>query len=361
MKKVIFCTNLPSPYRVDFFNELGMYCDLIVLYERHSSSERNAAWRGTEAENFEEVYLDLKLIGVDCSKGSALKDYIKGHQSDVLIFTNYVSPATMKAILWCRLHGRKYYVEYDGGFNKKDSFIKALLKKLLLKGAIGHLTTADEHIKYLLSLDIPQEKIHKYPFTSVKAQDIANAQEALQEGKEYYRNKLVIPEDKVVLAVGQFIPRKGFDILMSAAQNLDKSIGIYIIGGTPTNEYISLKERLKLDNVHFIGFKTKAELAEYYLAGDVLAHPTREDIWGLVVNEAMGFGLPVVSSDRCIAALEMIEQGVNGYIYKNEDVKGLTEALVHSLNISSSSECFSRTEEYTIESMVNVHRNILSL
>lgn len=83
MKKVIFCTNLPSPYRVDFFNEFGKYCDLTVLYERHSSSERNAAWKGTGAENFKEVYLDLQLVGVDRSKGPALKNYIKEHLSDV--------------------------------------------------------------------------------------------------------------------------------------------------------------------------------------------------------------------------------------------------------------------------------------
>ena len=45
MKDVVFCTNIPSPYRVDFFNEFGRYCNLTVVYERHYSTERNIAWK----------------------------------------------------------------------------------------------------------------------------------------------------------------------------------------------------------------------------------------------------------------------------------------------------------------------------
>ena len=50
----------------------------------------------------------------------------------------------------------------------------------------------------------------------------------------------------------------------------------------------------------------------YYQAADMLVFPTREDIWGLVINEAMANGLPTVSTDKCVAALEMIKQGENG-------------------------------------------------
>ena len=97
--KVLFCTNLPSPYRVDFFNELGKHCNLTVCYERKSSSERDEKWVGTKAQTYTEIYLDLIPVGADKSRGSALRKYIASHSFDQLILTNYASPASMEAIL----------------------------------------------------------------------------------------------------------------------------------------------------------------------------------------------------------------------------------------------------------------------
>ena len=147
MKKVLFATNVPSPYRVDFFNELGKYCELTVCFERKTASDRDVKWKGKSPENFQAVQLDLKPYKEDRSRGSALKNYIKVHELDVIIFTNYVSPATMSAISWCKHHKRPFYIEYDGGFYKKDKFPLNILKKYLLCGAAGHLTTFDVHIK----------------------------------------------------------------------------------------------------------------------------------------------------------------------------------------------------------------------
>ena len=147
--KVIFATNIPSPYRVDFFNELGKYCELTVLYERKKSTERDDKWVAEQAKSFNEIYLNLEPVGADRSKGNALKDYIKKAKFDILILTNYVSPATMCAIIYCKTHKIPYYIEYDGGFDKKDGWIKRQLKKYLLCSAKGHLTTSDIHINYL--------------------------------------------------------------------------------------------------------------------------------------------------------------------------------------------------------------------
>lgn len=334
MKKVIFSTNLPSPYRVDFFNELGKYCDLTVVYERQSSSERNAAWIGCEAYNFKEVYLDLELVGVDQSKGSALRKYIKDNNSDILVFTNYVSPAVMEAIIWCRFHGREYYMEYDGGFNKKDSAHKRILKQFLLKGAKGHLTTADEHIRYLISLGIKENTIHKYPFTSISEEDILAANR-LTADKQFYKDKLGIKEEKVILSVGRFSYNKGygkgFDILMRVAPSLPTNVGIYIVGDEPTKEFLKWKNDGNLQHVHFIGFKDKNSLAEYYAAADIFTILTRGDVWGLVVNEAMAYGLPVVASNRCIAALEMVKDGENGYIVDINNLNKLSTIYTNLL------------------------------
>lgn len=361
MKKVIFSTNLPSPYRVDFFNELGKYCDLTVLYERKRSSERDKKWVGERAENFKEIYLNLEPVGTDRSKGNALRDYIKTGEFDILIFTNYVSPATIEAILYCRIRRIPYFIEYDGGFNKRDSLPKLLLKKILLKGAKGHFTTADEHIKYLRSLGIKENIIYKYPFTSIKKVDVV-AHGISCEEKRSLRTELGITEEKVILSVGQFIPRKGFDVLINAMPYLDKSIGLYIVGGEPTEEYKEAIASLKLNNVHFVGFKTKTELIEYYRVADVFAFPTREDIWGLVINEAMAQGLPVVSTDRCIAALEMVENEKNGYIVETENgqklAQGIRRVLCNGNYARLQLNAIAKANTYTIEKMAERHMEI---
>lgn len=65
----------------------------------------------------------------------------------------------------------------------------------------------------------------------------------------------------------------------------------------------------------------------YYKAADVLAMPTREDICGLVINEALSYGLPVVSTNKCIAALELVSNGKNGYIIPAENDNAIAEVI----------------------------------
>lgn len=365
MKKVLFSTNVPSPYRIDFFNEFGKYCDLTVCFERETASDRDGKWKGKAPENFKAVQLKLKPYKEDRSRGNALAKYIKDNEFDVVILTNYVSPATMSAISWCKRHKKTFYIEYDGGFYKKDRFPISLLKKYLLCSASGHFTTCEEHKKYLLSIGIPEDKIFMYPFTSVRADDIASADNLVKTDRKTIREKLEIHEDKVVLSVGRFIPCKGFDILMKAAAELDKSIGVYIVGGEPTKDYLAMKNELALDNVHFIGFKTKSELAEYYAAADLFVLPTRGDVWGLVINEAMAYGLPVVTTDRCIAGLELVHNGGNGFIVPPDDSQAVADKInliLHDKQLCEDMRRASRRriEEYTIEKMAQRHIEILS-
>lgn len=168
----------------------------------------------------------------------------------------------------------------------------------------------------------------------------------------------------MVLSVGQFIYRKGFDVLIKAAGKIEKNVGIYIVGGEATEEYTMLKEELGLENVHFVGFKRKEELADYYKAADLFVLPTREDIWGLVINEAMAYGLPVISTDRCVAALELIKDGGNGFVVEAGSVERLAERMNEVLkNDDACRKMGVRSSEqiksYTIEKMVDKHLKIL--
>ena len=170
---------------------------------------------------------------------------------------------------------------------------------------------------------------------------------------------------KIAITVGQFIPRKGFDVLLKAWKDCPKDTALYIIGAKPTREYLKIKEELALNNVFFVGFKAKKELKKYYMAADLFVLPTREDIWGLVINEAMANGLPVITTERCVAGLELVENDVNGYIVPVEDYKVLAEKISYILENDVIRErmaqnSLNKIRNWTIENMAKRHWKILN-
>ncbi len=152
--------------------------------------------------------------------------------------------------------------------------------------------------------------------------------------------------------------------MIKAYKNLDKEVGIYIIGGKPSQEYLELKKKYKMDNLHFIDFMSKSEILKWYKAVDLFVLPTREDIWGLVINEALSQGLPVITTDKCIAGLELINSNENGFIVKCENKNELLEATkcfftkreqeIDLMKMQS----LEKIKEYTIENMVKQQINV---
>ena len=179
------------------------------------------------------------------------------------------------------------------------------------------------------------------------------------------REKLGLHGAHVTLGVGQFIPRKGFDLLLRAWASCPAEEALCIVGQEPPQEYLDLKAELHLDNVQFVGFRKKDALQDYYRAADLFVLPTREDIWGLVVNEAMANALPVITTDRCVAGLELVQNGVNGYIVPVEDVPALAEKINavladDALRAAMAQAGLAAIAPYTIENMAAAHCEILT-
>lgn len=359
--KILFVTNFPSQYRVKFFNELGKVCDLTVAYERERALHRDEKWQGGKNESFAEIFLKLRPKGTSQSYGSAIAKLIKNQEYDSIIFGGYSSPAVMRAIAYCRRHKIRYYIEFDGCFNKKDAPVKRMLKKYLLKKAVGCFVTCKETRQYLHGMGIPDEKIFGYPFTSVCQRDILSVPSASAEKREI-RRQLGLPDGILLISVGQFIHRKGFDVLLRALPRVERDVSVMIVGGEPTEEYLSLCEQEKLTNVKFMPFLAQEELFRFYRCADVFVLPTREDVWGLVINEAMACGMPVISTDRCIAAEELIAPGRSGMIVPAENEEALAGAINTVLNCDLAEmgkESLTVMREYTIEKMAQRHIEVL--
>lgn len=361
--KILFVTNYPSPYRVDFFNEIGKKCDLTVAFEEtpEAQKDRDSSWFNCNYSNFDAVFLKQIKIGKQfiCLD---VKKYVCDKAFDLVIITNYSTLTEMYAIYCMKRRNIEFAMEIDGGMAKTGKGIIEKLKSKLISSAKWWFSTSDLSDQYLITYGADKKNIFRYPFTSLKECDIL-LNLISEEEKKKIKTELNIVEEKVIVTVGQFIPRKGFDVLMKALENLPKDYGVYIIGGKPTEEYIDLKKVLNLSNVHFEGFKTKEQLKRYYNVADLFVLPTREDIWGLVINEAMAFGLPIITTDKCVAGVELLEDGENGYIVPVEDTKilsGKIQTIMANDNLrkTMARNNLIKVKKYTIEEMANVHYEI---
>lgn len=361
MKQLLFLTNIPAPYKTALFNELGKYTNLTVLYERKSASNRNVQWNTLSRQNYTEIFLNGISVTAETAFCIKIGNYLT-KTYDFIIVGGYSTPTGMLAIL--KLYCKKipFLISADGGFIKNDTPFKKAVKTFFISKASAWFSSGDTTTGYLMHYGAKKKHIYNYPFTSVMEKDITAKADPVRQNE--LRKKLGINEPQMVLSVGSYIYRKGYDVLIKAMKQLPKDIGVYIVGGKPTEEYQTLKNTYQLKNLHFIDFKKKDELAEYYQAADLFVLPTREDIWGLVINEAMAFGLPVITTNRCIAGLELIENKKNGFIIENEHADELAEKIMEILTCPElckemSQNNIQQIQNYTIEKMAARYLEVL--
>lgn len=135
--KVLYLTNLSSPYRVDFFNLLSKYCDLTVLFERKIAGNRNDEWYNNTFD-FNGIFLKSRNIGNEASISFEVIKYLK-QKYDLIILGGYSTPTAMIASMYMKVHKISYVLNADGGFINYDEgkvikFIKTFLFHLLNTG-----------------------------------------------------------------------------------------------------------------------------------------------------------------------------------------------------------------------------------
>ena len=337
------------------------------MYERKTASDRDPRWKIDTKKTYKEVFLKGINSGTDSAFCPGIIKYLKRDAYDVIVLGVYSTPTAMLAIEYLRVMKIPFVMNTDGGFiSKGESPLKYKVKRHFMGAASYWLSPSEQATDYIVYYGADRNRTYIYPFTSLTKHDIENANILSSKEKKDAKQKLAVKERYMILSVGRFSYEngygKGYDTLMKVARELDESIGVYIVGDEPTQEFIDWKDQENLKHVHFVGFMDKAHLADYYAAADVFVLLTKRDVWGLVINEAMTFGLPIITTKQCGAGLALVDDD-NGYLIDVDDVQLAVTYIKDLCDNDIRREIMGRQsrnkiESYSIDNMVYEHLRI---
>ena len=254
------------------------------------------------------------------------------NKPDVVILMSWMSPTWWLAVLACLrtktpfLYLTDQNVQRDLSGPKWKRWVKTLvLGKFLFRLTTGFLCAGSANRLLYECYGVPEHKLVPFAF-SWGFENLIQIGDKLRDKKSMIRKQLGIPEfSYAILYCGRLSPEKSPLYLIKAYEKLDLPNKVLIIVGD--GELMeSLKDYVashKINSVYFFGFQNRRQIAKYYAASDVLVLPSAQETWGIVVNEAMCFGLPVVVSDQVGASRDLVEIGINGFTFPSGDVDQL--------------------------------------
>ena len=212
--------------------------------------------------------------------------------------------------------------------------VKKLLKKIMLRPLFattaGFLSIGRYNTEFYRNWGVPTDKIYLTPY-AVDNDFWVGQSASLGPRKSQLKCELGFdPNMPVVLFAGKLIAvKRPFDLLQAFNQVSKRvAAGLVFLGdGKLRQELETYARQRRLPNVRFVGFKNQTEIAPFFALADVFVLPSGCEPWGLVINEAMCFGLPVIASDKVGAAGDLVQPGVNGYVYPAGNVDALSEHL----------------------------------
>jgi glycosyltransferase involved in cell wall biosynthesis len=220
--------------------------------------------------------------------------------------------------------------------------LKGVVKRSVLGKLFRHvsafLAIGQANAAFYRGYGVPETKIFLTPY-SVDNDFFSLSPKQPPVDKRELRRVLGLPVNQpCVLFVGKLVEHKAPLDLMNAFAALSgcRSASLAYVGDGPLRRELGQHATdLQLDNVHFLGFRNQSELPNCYGAADVLVLPSHFEEWGLVINEAMCCGLPVVASRSVGAARDLVREGENGFTFCARDVRGLSEGLGELLSDES--------------------------
>jgi 1,2-diacylglycerol 3-alpha-glucosyltransferase len=233
--------------------------------------------------------------------------------------------------------------EWDG----RRTFVKEWVKRRVVKCFSAALVGGNPHSEYLQQLGFPRERI-RLGYDAVDNQYFAENAERIREDAESVRKLHEFPMN-FFLASARFIEKKNLVRLLKAyaayrgkcqaaqdVRNPSETWHLVLLGDGELRQSLEpLRAELGLENfVHMPGFKQYTELPAYYGTAKAFVHASTTEQWGLVVNEAMASSLPVLVSNRCGCARNLVADGVNGFSFNPEKIDDIADCMLKIASLS---------------------------
>lgn len=345
--KILIITNIPSPYRVDFFNYLQTQYshsgyEFSILYA--SRAESNRRWIIDNSKLVNSFFLQSKTICIPQKMDNKyihipikVKEKLSELKPDIIVCMEY-NPTSIQAMHWCRKNKIPFISWTDGTPNseKNINFLQKLSRRYIIKNADAFVASSTKSKEQQLYYGAKEDRI----FISFLTEDVGCFQKTRRPKKHGQ-----------IVCVGSLIYRKGIDLLLDAVGKISEQYHLILAGDGP--EKGRLEEQIKKlgleERVTFAGFLNKEELCRLYAESEIFVLTTREDCFALVILEAIAAGLPVVCSRYADGVFDLIEDKKNGFIVNPYDKMEVAEALQMLLNSSELRTRMSENSKHMLE------------
>ncbi len=334
-RRLVILTELIAPYRIPVFNALAHRPDVdlhVIFLSRTDSSMRE--WRVYEEEirfSYEVLPCWRKRVGkYNGLLNRGLANALRLTSPDAIICGGYNYVSSWQALRWAKRNRVPFLLwsESTSDDQRSRHALLELLKRKFLENCDAFVVPGKSARDYLEQFGLPLGKIFVAP-NAVDTALFSRLRDLEVERRNPLRSQLGLP-DKYFLFVGRLVRAKGvFDLLGAYTllpSALRQQFGLVLAGEGPSrSELECLARDIYPGVVQFAGFVHREELPGYYTLAECFVFPTHTDPWGLVVNEAMACGLPVICTRIAGCAADLVR--ANGRLVSAGDVGELAAAM----------------------------------
>jgi glycosyltransferase involved in cell wall biosynthesis len=336
-RKTVLLTEIVAPYRIPVFNALAKRAEIdlhVIFLAETDPTQRQWRVYKDEIRFSYEVLPSWRFRGGGCHLllNTGLAARLNNFSPEAIVCGGYNYVASWQALMWARRHQVRFVLWSESNAQDARSQRKAVefLKTQFRKRCDGFVVPGQSAGEYLRLLGAPAECVFTAP-NAVDNNFFAAQTEEVRRQPEAFRKRYCLPP-RFFLFVGRLVPEKGvFNLLEAYAKlesNLRSEVGLVFAGDGVAREKLAQQaKRIAPGSVSFPGFAQREDLADLYALAEALVLPTHSDPWGLVVNEAMACGLPIIVSGVAGCAADLVEDGWNGYVVPPRDAEKLTAAI----------------------------------
>lgn len=334
-----------SPYIMARLKAASKVCDVFGI----EGSRRSAAYAWDpilEDQTFERrtLFVDSSIEEVEPAKViAAVWSALDASDPDVVVAGGWSQSDALAMLLWARRRNRPAILMSESTeIDAKRHWLREGIKRRIVRQFDAALVGGEPQEDYAVALGMNRERVF-HGYNVVDNDFFAEGAQAALEDAENLRSKLGLPK-YYFLASNRFIEKKNLARLIEAygryhTQSVGEPWHLVMLGDGPLRSKLEgqVREAGLARHVHFRGFKQYHELPAYFALAGAFCHVSTVEQWGLVVNEAMASGLPVMVSRNCGCAHDLVQDGFNGYLVDPYDVAQMAcrlEELASAVDLS---------------------------